>query len=54
MPRCCRLREKSEDQKRSDLRDTDKARARAIRADNEQGDADEDDDPWTRKTLHNR
>ena len=52
---CCRLRDKAEAQKKADLKDADKARAKAIRVDNEESDIDDmDREPWTRKTLHNR
>lgn len=55
VPLWCRLREKAESQKKADLKDADKARAKAIRFDNEEADLDDmDREPWTRKTLHNR
>ena len=55
LPECCyRLRERSEAQKKEDLRSLEKARAKAVRADNEIADEDEDDEMWARKPSHNR
>jgi len=42
------------DKERADRKVLDKERAKLIRTDNEVGDEDEDDEPWTRKAIQTR